>query len=75
MGDWLSSNSPASAIQSARSHRGKNPRQGRRLEEEGHVDGEEAKLVRQIFSDYLRLGCVSELKRSLDKEGLRARFG
>src|ERR1700678_3208197 len=39
-----------------------------------HINPKEAKLVRQIFRDYLSLGCVSELKRSLDKEGLRGKI-
>jgi site-specific DNA recombinase len=39
-----------------------------------HINPNEAELVRQIFSDYLSLGCVSELKRSLDKEGLRGKI-
>src|SRR6202789_3770832 len=39
-----------------------------------HINPKEAELVRQIFCDYLSLGCVSELKRSLDKEGLRGKI-
>jgi site-specific DNA recombinase len=38
------------------------------------INLEEATLVRQIFTDYLRLGCVSELKRCLDKEGIRGKM-
>jgi hypothetical protein len=37
------------------------------------INPEEAKLVRKIFTDYLRLGCVSELKRCLDKAGIRGK--
>jgi DNA invertase Pin-like site-specific DNA recombinase len=37
------------------------------------INQEEATLVRQIFTDYLRLGCVSELKRCLDKAGIRGK--
>ena len=37
------------------------------------VNPEEAKLVRQIFTDYLRFGCVSELKKHLDKNGVRGK--
>ena len=39
-----------------------------------YVNPEEATIVRKIFTDYLRLGCVSELKRCLDKEGLRSKI-
>jgi site-specific DNA recombinase len=38
------------------------------------INPEEATIVRKIFTDYLRLGCVSELKRCLDKEGLRSKI-
>ena len=37
------------------------------------INPEEATTVRKIFTDYLRLGCVSELKRCLDKEGIRGK--
>ena len=38
------------------------------------INPEEATIVRKIFTDYLRLGCVSELKRCLDKENPRSKI-
>ena len=37
------------------------------------IHPEEAKLVRQIFTEYLRLGSVSELKLSLDAKGIKSK--
>ena len=37
------------------------------------VNPEEAKLVRKIFILYLKLGCVSKVKRLLDKEGSKSK--
>ncbi len=37
------------------------------------INPNEATVVRRIFTEYLRLGCVSELKKHLDKEGIRSK--
>jgi site-specific DNA recombinase len=37
------------------------------------VNPEEAKLVKEIFTQYLRLGSVFELKQYLDKKGVRSK--
>ena len=37
------------------------------------VRPDEASVVREIFSEYLRLGCVSELKRYLDEKQIRSK--
>ena len=37
------------------------------------VKREEATVVREIFTEYLRLGCVSELKRCLDQKQIRSK--
>lgn len=38
-----------------------------------HIDPEEAKIVRTIYSNYLRLGCVTALKDFLDRKGFRGK--
>jgi site-specific DNA recombinase len=38
------------------------------------VNLEEAKIIRQIFTEYLRLGCVSELKKYLDRNGIEGKI-
>jgi DNA invertase Pin-like site-specific DNA recombinase len=37
-----------------------------------HIYPEEAKIVRAIYSNYLRLGCVLALKEFLDQNGIRS---
>src|SRR6204780_2820929 len=38
-----------------------------------HINPEEATIVRAIYSNYLRLGCVTALKEYLDQDGIRGK--